>query len=53
MCEDRAWREEIMGIVDVRVGVVGRVEGSREGDFGGVFGDVGLDGEVLCVGEGA
>ena len=35
-----------MGVVDVGVGCVGGEEGVDESDFGGVFGDVGLDGEV-------
>lgn len=44
--EDGAGGEEGVGVVDVGVGSVGGEEGTDEGDFGGVFGDVGLDGEV-------
>lgn len=42
-----------MGVVDVGVGIVRGEEGVDEGDFGGVFGEVGLDWEVLFLGESA
>lgn len=48
--EDGARGEEAVGVVDGGVGSVGREEGGDEGDFVGVFGDVGLDGEVCLCG---
>lgn len=52
--EDGAGREEAVGIVDGGVGWVVREERCYEGDFGGVFRDVGLDGEGgIGGGEGA
>ena len=44
--EDGARGEKGVGVVDVGVGAVRGEEGVDEGDFGGVLGDVGLDGEV-------
>ena len=46
-------RQEAVGVVDVRVGVVGGVEATDEGDFVCVFAQVGLDGEVGFFSEGA
>ncbi len=47
VCEYGARGEEIVSGVDVCVGGGGREEGGDEGAFGGVFGDVGLDWEVV------
>ncbi len=44
VCEDGAGGEEGVGVVDVGVGGVRGEEGVDEGYFGGVLGDVGLDG---------
>lgn len=51
--EDGARGEEVAGVVDGCVVRLRGEEGVNEGAFGGVFGDVGLDWEVVVLGEGA
>ena len=50
VCEDCTRGEEGVSVVDVGVGRVSGKERAHEGYFGGVLGDVRLDGEVGCAG---
>ena len=51
VCEDGGGGEEGVSVVDVGVGFVRGEEGTDEGYFGRVLGDVGLDWEVGCLGQ--